>query len=114
MIYIIRDDSPSRALSDMAEVRICLPLTPPRVETLESRLRPVDYIQTSPVVKNLKRKLRFGSLGHIDAKRVKLDPSPNLSDKTIAQYQERIGDQLPEDRQTSFFNCPFTSQGSPS
>lgn len=25
MIYIIRDDSPSRALSDMAEVRICLP-----------------------------------------------------------------------------------------
>jgi hypothetical protein len=53
------------------------------------------------------QKLRLGSLGHIDAKRVKLDPSPSMSDLTIAQYHERIGAQLPADRPKLNITAPL-------
>ena len=62
-------------------------LTPPAKGSATRKMRPKDFLLSSPIQQKLKRKLDSEDF---DTKRVRLDPTPQLHQSTVERYFEDV------------------------
>ncbi|KAN0080660.1 hypothetical protein V8E54_003864 [Elaphomyces granulatus] len=83
---------------------LAMKLTPPQKGNLTRKMRPKEFLLSSPVQRKLKRTLNFDNF---DTRRLRLDPTPLDEHTTVEKYHE---DAAAKDRRKMQVLLPFGEQ----
>jgi len=86
----------------MAELSV--KLTPPPKSTRPAAMAPREFLLSTPTRTVVKHRLQ---LDEVDAKRLRLDPTPKAEDNTIYDYYTRVSAELPQDRRKLRVVLPY-------
>jgi len=86
----------------MAELSV--KLTPPPKHTQSAAMAPREFLLSTPTKNAVKRRLQ---LDEVDARRLRLDPTPKAEDTTIHDYYTRVSMEFTQDRRKLRVMLPY-------